>query len=350
MSEKKYWQEDEWIDMPEFVQENKQAIKRVAINFESEEDMTKFNEVTGLNITMKTKGVFFPLQKSKKKEYRYTKNTSLKYPIYVISKGRWEKRLTINALEEMSIPYKVIVEPEEYNNYLKYVSAENILVLPENFSRLGQGSIPVRNWVWEYSIKSGDEKHWILDDNISGFERLNRNERVRVKNGSMFRAAEDFVDRYENIAFAGFEYRQFGGGARRPKPPFKTNYRVYSCTLIRNDLPYRWRGKFNEDTDICIRALKDGWVTVTFNCFLQNKIGTMSMKGGNTDSIYDKTDNRKEFAESLKKQHTDIVEVVWRYNRWHHEVDYSSFQNNKLIKKKNIILGEKVNNYGMELV
>jgi len=28
--------------------------------------------------------------------------------------------------------------------------------------------------------------------------------------------------------------------------------------LIRNDIPYRWRAKYNEDTDLSLRVLKDG--------------------------------------------------------------------------------------------
>jgi hypothetical protein len=54
------------------------------------------------------------------------------------------------------------------------------------------------------------------------------------------------------------------------------------------------------------------------------------MKGGNTDTIYSETDNRKEFAESLKEQHPEDVKIVWRYNRWHHEVDYTPYRNNLL--------------------
>ena len=59
------------------------------------------------------------------------------------------------------------------------------------------------------------------------------------------------------------------------------------------------------------------------------------MKGGNTDNVYHDTDNRREFAESLREQHPDVVEVVWRYERWHHQVNYKPFKDNKLIKKGN---------------
>lgn len=73
------------------------------------------------------------------------------------------------------------------------------------------------------------------------------------------------------------------------------------------------------------------------------------MKGGNTDTIYNTGDKRKEFAESLQRQHPDIVKVVWRYERWHHEVDYSKFKRNKLIKKQGLEIPNRVNNYGLVL-
>ena len=73
------------------------------------------------------------------------------------------------------------------------------------------------------------------------------------------------------------------------------------------------------------------------------------MKGGNTEELYGETDNRREFAESLQKQHPDVAKVVWRYERWHHEVDYSPFRKNKLIRKENINIPKGINNYGMVL-
>ena len=30
-----------------------------------------------------------------------------KYPVYIISKGRWERRLTSKALEKMDVPYRI---------------------------------------------------------------------------------------------------------------------------------------------------------------------------------------------------------------------------------------------------
>jgi len=270
-----------------------------------------------------------------------------KNPIFIISKGRADTRLTSKVLEKIKVPYHIVIESQEYNDYAAVIDPKKILVLP--FSNLGQGSIPARNWVWNYSIENGNEKHWLLDDNISTFYRLNKNMRVQVADGAIFKSAEDFVDRYENIALAGFQYRAFSVSSTK-WPAFTLNTRVYSCTLIKNDLPHRWRGKYNEDTDLSLRILKDGYCTILFNAFLCGKAPTLIDKGGNTDNVYVDGDERYKFAESLQKQHPDVVKIVRRYGRWHHQVDYRPFKKNRLIKKEGLKIAEGVNDYGMKLV
>jgi len=59
------------------------------------------------------------------------------YPIYVISKGRWDSRLTVKALEKRNIPYHLVIEPQEYKQYASVVDEKKILTLP--FSNLGAG-------------------------------------------------------------------------------------------------------------------------------------------------------------------------------------------------------------------
>jgi hypothetical protein len=270
------------------------------------------------------------------------------YPIYIISKGRWESRLTSKALEKMNVPYKIAVEPQEYEKYASVIDSNKILVLP--FSNHGLGSYPARNFCWEHSIENGAKFHWLLDDNINGFVRLNRNERIPINSGSIFKASEDFVNRYENVAQAGFEYRFFAGGNRRKKAAFITNTRIFSCILIRNDIPYRWRLKYNEDADLSLRVLKDGWCTVMFRCFLQNKAGTLTMKGGNTEEMYENGEKNLEKSQMIVDYHPDMASIVRRYGRWHHQIDYSVFKRNVLKKKAGLVIPEGINEYGMKLI
>lgn len=271
--------------------------------------------------------------------------TNPKYPVYVISKGRWVRRQTTKTLERMNIPYRIVVEPQEYEEYAKVIDQEKILVLP--FSNLGQGGIPARNWVWEHSISEGHARHWILDDNIENVFRYNNNSKIRCTSGTPFRIVEEFVERYTNVPIAGMNYAKFCPSVDA-RPPVRFNTRVYSCILIQNDLPMRWRGRYNEDTDLCLRVLKSGQCTVMFNAFLIDKRTTMVQGGGNSEDLY-KEDGRMKMAKSLYDQHPDIVQITWKFNRWQHQVDYTPFENNFLIRKPDWNYSG-VNNFGLKLV
>jgi len=267
------------------------------------------------------------------------------YPLYVVSKGRWKTRLTSRALEEMRVDYSIVVEPQEFDEYASVIDPKRIIPLP--FSNLGQGSIPARNWIWEHAIQSGSRRHWILDDNIGSFRRMNRNAQIKVSSGTIFKIAEEFVDRYDNIALSGFQY-DFFLPSKYWFPPLLFNTRIYSCILVNNELPHRWRGRYNEDTDLSLRVLKDGWCTVLFNAFIQEKKESMAMAGENTDELY-AGDGRKLMAESLRDQHPDVVTVTKKYGRWQHSVNYRSFRK----KNKLRLIGERptgVNEYGMVVV
>jgi hypothetical protein len=198
-----------------------------------------------------------------------------------------------------------------------------------------------------------------MDDNIQSFRRMNKNEKVKVSNGAIFKAMEDFCLRYTNIGMAGPNYYMFAP-ARLKVPPFVMNTRIYSCNLIRNDLGFRWRGRYNEDTILSLDMLKAGWCTVQFNAFLQHKMPTQTIKGGNTGEFYHREGTvhaGQKYADTgtlAKSQmqvavHPDVSRLVWRFNRWHHHVDYSGFKNMGLIRREDAPHTTERNEYGMEL-
>ena len=104
-----------------------------------------------------------------------------KYPVYIISKGRHESMLTSRSLARMKVPHFIAIEPQDLDNYEKALDEFKIrpyvtlLVAP--FSNHGDGPGRARNWCWDHAIQIGTEKHWVLDDNISDFYRLNQNKR-----------------------------------------------------------------------------------------------------------------------------------------------------------------------------
>jgi hypothetical protein len=393
----KYLWQDHWIQMPEYkVGDNapyhtlqlffNDGHIPIRIRFLTKKDLLDFGEQTGItvnkiiptilyqssdklskvisqNIYEKTRSMWYPkrynINYDPTKYYVSSlgkKEPSLRYPIYIVSKGRWENPLTCKALDRMHVPYFIVIEPQEYAKYKSTVDRKKILTLPSK--NYGQGtSIPARNWVWDHALKHKAKRHWILDDNILDFRRYHNNQRLEILCSAPFRAVEDFVDRYSNIGITGLQYAMFMpctfSRNRTEVPPFTLNTRVYSCILVDSDLPFRWRGWRNEDTDLSLQVLKAGLCTVLFNTFLAGKKPTMTTKGGN-DYYGDPTSkegSRRKGTEVLIKEHPDVARMTFKFHRWHHEVNYTRFKrNNRLIFKKECKLLPGHNNYGMTLV
>lgn len=283
------------------------------------------------------------------------------YPLYIPSKGRWKTRLTSDFLSKnMRTYHHIVVEEEQLKDYRAATKGNpfvKLIVLDkayqkdyDAFDNLGmeksKGSGPARNFIWDHASGAGHAFHWIMDDNIRAFYRLNRNIKARVTNSKMFRAMEAFAERYDNLGMTGPHYEMFVP-RKFKRRPFVFNTRIFSCNLIRNDVPFRWRGRYNEDTDLSLRMLKNGWCTVLFYAFLQEKETTQSMKGGNTDEIY--KDGTLAKSKMIVDMHPDVCKLVKRYNRWHHQCNYRKFGKLKLKFKEDVSIDKGIDDFGMKL-
>lgn len=353
---------EHYFNLPEF-EWTPYLLERVIVNVrvDTPEERTALFNALDLKET-RLNYVHYELKEHPKKkyQYKYTHKIYPKYPVYVITKGRWERTLTINTLEDMGIDFHICVEPDEYDKYISNpnVDKNKVIKLPENFSKRGQGGIPVRNFVWQHSVDNGHKKHWIIDDNIDGFFRWNHNLKRRIRDGVFFRVMEDFSDRYENLGLVGCQYASFVPATEPGRGQFIKNTRVYSCILINSELldkrlDERWRGTYNEDTDLSLRVLSTGDLcTVNFNSLLSGKQTTGTMKGGNLDTIYDNgqfSGYMKKFEE-LKKNWGDIVTLTHNWHvdgRPHHYIAYTKLFKQDLILKEGVPRTPKVNDYNM---
>jgi hypothetical protein len=207
-------------------------------------------------------------------EWRIYRVTVPRFPLYVVSKGRHKNMMTSRALTTMGVRHFVIVEPSELDAYRKAAVGLLAEVIPLDMSYkatyellddLGltksTGPGPARNFCWDHSIAAGYDWHWIMDDNIAAFHRFNDNLKVKCHSASWWNAMEDFATRYQSVAMVGPNYTMFAK-RRVVIPPFVMNTRIFSCNLIRNDVPFRWRGRYNEDTILSLDMLKAGWCTM----------------------------------------------------------------------------------------
>lgn len=284
------------------------------------------------------------------------------YPIYIPSKGRFHACQTAQCLSQYKVPFYLVVEPQEEALYRVKFPTAHFLVLPwsgddqirRDFCQQrgieNGGLIAVRNWMKEHSISLGTERHWQLDDNIRHFYRRYRAKRVYCDPALALRVCEDFTDRYENIAISGLNYKMFCPDYQRLQP-IRINCHVYSCTLVLNSTPFRWRLAYNDDTDMCLQVLAAGWCTLQINTFLCDKITTMLVKGGNTTDLY-QGDGRLKMARSLERMWPGVVTTDRRYHRPQHVVKDSWKRFDTPLKlKPGIDLSQlpAINEYDMEL-
>jgi len=236
--------------------------------------------------------------------------------------------LTADNFEIAGLDYFIAVEPQEYEQYCQKLGEKRVLKLP--FSNLGVGSFPARNFCWEHAKANGYKYHWLFDDNILNFDKWVDGKRTKWVNiNTALLYVERFVKK-ENIDIGGFEETNFS--VKPPKKPFKINCHVYSAMLIKNDLPYRWRLKYNEDIDLCLQVLHNGGTTASCVYYLADKVSTSDkMKGGNQDELYKGNDPKKKLlkAKMLEKVWPQYAKTVIRFNRIHHFVDWRVFSKKK---------------------
>jgi len=147
--------------------------------------------------------------------------------------------------------------------------------------------------------------------------------------------AEEFTDRYENVFVSGFNYENFV--TKSTVKPFVINTKVYSGILLKNNMPFRWRLKYNEDVDLSLQILHNKFCTIQFNAFLIDKVSTIvKMEGGNQSELYKNNAYEKKVlkAKSLEKIWPQYAKTVYKFNRPHHHISWKKHFKHPLIKKQ----------------
>ncbi len=265
------------------------------------------------------------------------------FPIYIPSKGRYEHCITMRYLEEMGVDFTVIVEDQEHDAYAAALGEHRLAVLPQSFKddyemcqlpgvdypSQSTGSGPARNYAWHLALEGGHRWQWTMDDNLQGFYIANRNSIVMAQSGAWFEWMEYAARCYSNVLMAGPNYEMFVT-ASEPTRPMIVNTRIYSCNLIRTDSEFRWRCQYNEDTILSLDMLERGYCTLLFNHYVAKKMTTQLVGGGNTADLYAAGTEAK--SRMLFEQYPGVTQMVDRYGRAHHLVNYRAYPN-KLKRK-----------------
>ena len=201
-----------------------------------------------------------------------------KYPVYVLSKLNALRSSSIKILNKSQIPFLIVIEPQDKNLYISN-GHYNLLFLPED----NMGLSYARNFVLKYSREKDEEKHWQLDDDITGFSIYN-NMGQTVTNLNITRglsAIEEESDKYLNIAMSGPSNSCFS-----PKGQTKLidiNKLIASCILVNNACKSLfWSIDRVEDIDCCLSVLANRWCTLKFINILMAKRNDLEVSGNYT--------------------------------------------------------------------
>lgn len=327
----------EKLKIPPYLSKELIEFKYVIIFEGKPEDLSKiFNQ----KISEKTQYINHPfLERKDVLKVVYNPKIKHKYPIYIVSKGRWDCSLTaLNFLKMGITDFKIVVEPQEYEMYNKYFEEDNLIKMDmsykEKYETLDEygttkpvGPGATRNFVWDLAKKEGHKFYWVFDDNIKFFRALFENEEVFVMDDSILYYTEKIIESFDNIYMAGLNYYSFL--PRKSKvPPYYKNSRIYSMILLKTDIPYRWRGRYNEDTILSLDILKDGHMTLNSNFFNGKKEKTQLLPGGNTEIFYVKEGTLPK-SMMLCDVYPEYSKLKYKLGRWHHLVDYIPFKENK---------------------
>jgi hypothetical protein len=201
----------------------------------------------------------------------------MQYPIFIPTRGRWEKNPTAKNLKEWQVDFYLVVEPHEYDQYAQTWGEACCLKLDKSH----QGIAYARNWIKSYALNTlNSEYHWQIDDNIRNFRIREGGKNVKVSPQESLGVVEQYANQHSNIAQLGLSHSCFAFSKRAD---IDFNKQIYSCMLIKSSVDAQFNPDIIEDTDFSLQCLYKGFCTVLFNRILIDKITTGHMKGGNTD-------------------------------------------------------------------
>jgi hypothetical protein len=269
----------------------------------------------------------------------------------------------------------VVVHENEYSDYKKNLSSlANIIVFDENYKKnyplepweapwnvknVGPGA--ERNFVWDLAKAEKSVWHWVLDDNINGFEYVDTHDGYNNTDGfnvithfrkgdfkNTFQVVENNSIIWQNIGMSCMQSIRVPIHVGKTKRPYILNTRCFSACFIRNNAPFRWRCRYNEDLILSLDMILNGWNTICFQTIIAKKMATQMMHGGNTEDMYGDGREKGTYFSSTRDKtecacrvYPKYVRPVERYGRIHHYVNFRQFANRKLVPDYEVIKAMK---------
>lgn len=255
------------------------------------------------------------------------------FPIYIPSKNRSSTATTPFLLSDENIPHNILIDPTEKSDYAKTYLKSTLIASNKqvSVSSARQAILDIckkkhsASWIWMFDddvVKVGTIKN-------KKFTQTN----IKVWMSEIEKIIETIKPEQSNICQIGFQFTSFNVS---DKPiELNTNINciqlVYMPLIIKNNIQYNTELKALEDTDFCIKIMKNRMHNLKLNRFyfytgpsgLKNKNGglaTLYGSGGKEKAIQD-----------FKKLYPDIISIDTK-NSTNYKIRWYKFKNNIITK------------------
>lgn len=256
----------------------------------------------------------------------------MKYKVYIPSRKRSDQCYTVKLCEEFDIDYKIFVEDCDYIDYCNVFGKENIV----NLGGSDYGNVTyARNFIKQYSIDNGEEKHWQLDDDIKHLYKFNfelsKNEIVDPREALEF--SEGVIDSFDNARMLGLSANTF---LKSRTGDYQVNTFTYGCVIIDNRVDHKWDNEVEDDLDYNLQILSSGDCTIRINKYNFYFMKANTKPGGFTDLREDVESKKERIMNTINKwkhEHPSM-EMIYKHNNY--RVTTSKIWN--VYKKKNKLI------------
>lgn len=234
------------------------------------------------------------------------------FPIYIPSKGRPDVQPTVALLRASGIPFRIVVEPQDFKAYRK---ACGVGVEIEQLRDNNKGLAHSRQCIKVMSILSGDRWHWQIDDDVKCFLRRTPGQpSEKISAAVALGEIEAHVKQFVNIGQAGMNQNSWPPG----RNAIKVNNLPVQCVLNRNSVAAEYRRKIINDMDYTLQVLDEGYVTLMFDHI---RAGTPPI-GTNAGGLHNVYTDSAEMLKSMREvcKSFPILSITdtgtgWRLNR-----------------------------------
>ena len=206
--------------------------------------------------------------------------SDLSHPVYIPSKGRAHKCATAALLQQEGLPFYLVVEPQELEEYGRAFPDASFLAL----DRSDAGIWYARQRIMDHARAAGHAFHWQLDDDLRRFNEWNRPATALAA----LSFAGTFPERFQRIGMVSFALSQFAFAAKQEFRPYG---RAFNAVLINtqtgHNYPDSWEYGAKEDAWLQVHMLRAGWATPIITRYsMEMKTPDGAGSGGCQDNLY----------------------------------------------------------------